>query len=317
MNADEKMAYAALCKTPQMQKKVSKALTLIADTIKPDHSHVAFSVGKDSSVVLHLCAQIFPSIPALFCSTEQKEYLDNYNDTINQWKFHFDANVQETMLTPYNWEPRKSIKQILNAPIDDVCYLGLRKSESKARRISLSKFGLSHEYTGGGARVCPIANWTDQDVWSYIAYHDIPTLGFYDSVSKSSAKSRTSVFLGTGHSGTSLATESRFYASKHSFHFHEWERRNPDVVKLMRCYYELKSTDIVGVECYDFLEAKGYAVPSIRVDQFQLLKTFDTFRDAKAKFAYLSLAAWALCCRIYGVSPNERLDEVIDQLRPE
>lgn len=316
MDKAEKLAYAALGRTPKMKNKISDALALIADTLKPGHSHVAFSLGKDSSVVLHLCMQIEPRIPALFCSTEQKEYLDNYNEIIYQWQERFNANICETMLTPHNWQPRKSIKEILDAPKDDVCYLGLRKSESKNRRISLSKLGLSHDYAAGGSRVCPIANWADQDVWAYIAYNDLPTLSFYDSVPKSSAKSRTSVFLGTGHSGTSIAVESRFYASKHSFHFQEWEKHNEDVVRLMRCYYELKDTTITGVECYNFLEQKGYPVSSARVNQFESLKDFRRFDLAKERFPYLSLAAWVLCCRIYGVTPDERLDEIINQLCP-
>lgn len=319
MDEAERLSLAALGRTPGFQRTFVKAIELVKTTYRTGQSHVAFSCGKDSAVTLHLCQQVDQNVPALFCSTEQKNYLDNYDEIIQRWQSEFQANIKETMLTPYNWEPRRSIRQILNAPSNDVCFLGLRKAESKARRISLSKFGLSHEYATGGTRICPIANWTDQHVWAYIALHNLPYLSFYDSVPKFSAKGRTSVFLGTGHDGTALAVEARCYANAHSFHFKRWEEENPDVVRLMRCFWEIKSLDVTGKRALAFLESKGVPVPEQRLAMFDTMKAKNvaTFTDAKGKFPYLSMAAWVLFKQIYGVVSNESFDDIVDQLRPQ
>ena len=316
MDNIERQTYAALGALPKQQRKFKQAIALIQDTYIPNQSHVAFSCGKDSSVVLHLALQVAADIPALFCSTEQKQYLDDYNSVIKNWQLREKANIKEIMLTPYNWQPNKTIKEIINAPIDDVCYLGLRKSESKARRITLNKLGLNYDYANGGKRVCPIANWTTQDVWSYIAYYDLPTLGFYDSLNKTHAHSRTSVFLGTGHAGNDLAVESRFHATAYSYQFYEWEQENYDIRTLMKCYSLIKDLPIIGEACYNKLSSLGQPVPARRIEQFETLKQVSSFREAKAKYPYFSLAAWALFSKIYGVQTHETIDQIIDQLSP-
>jgi 3'-phosphoadenosine 5'-phosphosulfate sulfotransferase (PAPS reductase)/FAD synthetase len=318
MDEAEQLAFSGLAKTKRFQEKVEKAIRLIQETYRKQHSHVAYSCGKDSTVVFHLVQQIDPSVPAYFCSTEQKNYIDNYEEVCAMQSKGFGSIIKEVMLTPVNWEPNKSIKDIIDAPLNDTCYLGLRKSESKNRRIALSKFGLHHYYKSGGERVCPIANWTDIDVWAYIAANNLPCLSFYDSVPKTSAKSRTSVFLGTGHNGSSLAVESRYYASKHNFHFQNWESENQDIVRLMRCLWELKKIKASGDAAYNLLEAASYPVPPKRIEQFLFFreKHLNLFLTAKAFFPYLSMAAWLLYKRIYEVNSNETLDSIIDQLRP-
>jgi phosphoadenosine phosphosulfate reductase len=308
MDDAERLAFQGLYKTKALQNKIKSALTAIEENYIPGHSHVAFSCGKDSLVVLDLVRQIDPSVPALFCSTEQKNYMDNYEFVCNSLS-EDGAIIRETMLTPLNWKPKKSIRDILNPPEDDICYLGLRKQESKVRRISLSRFGISHTYKSGGKRVCPIANWTNSDVWAYIYGKGLPYLSFYDSVPKTSPKGRTSVFLGTGHSNTPLAVESRYYVCRHNHHFQLWEESNPDIVDLMRLFWQLKSNVIDhGRLLFKLSEA--------RRKQLDRLCGITYFHEAKQMFPYLSMAAWCLYKEIKEINNDETPDSIIDQLRP-
>lgn len=317
MDEIEKEGLAAIARSPRFQQKINKALDLIRESYQQGLSYVAYSCGKDSAVVLHLVQQVDPLVPALFCSTEQKNYLDNDEDVIRR-QIQKGGRIQETMLTPYNWAPNLSIQEILNPPKNSTKYLGLRKSESPARRIALCKFGLTYEYKGGGGRVCPIANWSDTDVWTYIARYDLPYLSFYDSISMRSRRSRTSVFVGTGRDNSRMAEEIRSYIYKHSPSFRRWEEENSDIVRLMRCFWELSRAQVSGPQSAQYLQDQGVPISDRRLAQLDdwAKHSVRHFCEAKTLVPYLSMATWALYKQIYEVENDETIDGIIDQLRP-
>lgn len=63
----------------------------------------------------------------------------------------------------------------------DLHIIGMRKAESKHRRIMLSKKGSIYQAKSREALTCcPIANLTNDDIWAYIFVNDLKYLSIYD-----------------------------------------------------------------------------------------------------------------------------------------
>ncbi|MBS1766273.1 MAG: sulfate adenylyltransferase subunit CysD [Acidobacteria bacterium] len=176
-----------------------------------------YSIGKDSSVMLHLARKAFypapPPFPLLHVDTT--------------WKFkemyaHRDRMAREsgmTLLTHTNREAlaagvnpfthgssyytdvmkTEGLKQALDLHGFDVVFGGARRDEEKSRakeRI-FSVRSLGHRWDpkrqrpelwnlyntrlaqGETLRVFPISNWTEADIWQYIRDEDIPIVPLY------------------------------------------------------------------------------------------------------------------------------------------
>lgn len=176
-----------------------------------------YSVGKDSSVMLHLARKAFhpapPPFPLLHVDTG--------------WKFkamyaHRDRMVAESgmkLLTHINPDglaagvgpfthgsnyhtdvmKTQALKQALDLHGFDVVFGGARRDEEKSRakervfsfrgpghrwdpkaqRPELWNLYNTHIRAGETIRVFPISNWTEQDVWSYILQESIPIVPLY------------------------------------------------------------------------------------------------------------------------------------------
>lgn len=176
-----------------------------------------YSIGKDSSVMLHLARKAFypasPPFPLLHVDTT--------------WKFremiaHRDRVVAETgmeLLVHTNQEglqagvdpfthgsghytdvmKTQALKQALDRHGFDVVLGGARRDEEKSRakervfsfrsaghrwepkaqRPELWNLYNTHTRPGESIRVFPISNWTERDVWHYIAQEDIDIVPLY------------------------------------------------------------------------------------------------------------------------------------------
>ncbi len=59
-------------------------------------------------------------------------------------------------------------------------FLGLRKAESRVRRMTLSRKGMIYQTSDRSTwTACPLANWTGEDVWAYILTNNLPYLESY------------------------------------------------------------------------------------------------------------------------------------------
>lgn len=176
-----------------------------------------YSVGKDSSVLLHLARKAFfpapPPFPLLHVDTG--------------WKFqamyaHRDRMVAESgarlisHINPagvaagvgpfshgsnYHTDVMKTqaLKQALDANGFDVVFGGARRDEEKSRakervfsfrsvnhrwdpkaqRPELWNLYNAHIRPGESIRVFPISNWTELDIWQYIHAENIPIVPLY------------------------------------------------------------------------------------------------------------------------------------------
>lgn len=176
-----------------------------------------YSIGKDSSVMLHLARKAFwpstPPFPLLHIDTT--------------WKFRAmisfrDAILKETgitLVTHTNWQgvtdnispfttdsnrytavmKTDALKQALNAGKYDIVIGGARRDEesSRAKERVFSFRSSEHRWDpklqraelwnlynarlnkGETMRVFPLSNWTELDIWKYIAQESIPIVPLY------------------------------------------------------------------------------------------------------------------------------------------
>lgn len=195
-------AYRLHAKLPAYQRRVEQANTIIKDILKiVKNPYVAFSCGKDSSVLAHLVLQHKPCIALRFLSSGETRLVHNVDDVLNHYR-ELGAEIQEINIDRVfsdewkdaTWtEQRKAGNkdmELLNDRKFDCIFMGLRIQESRARAISLKQCqteGLprySYKYKQGKRenmiRCCPLANWTTEDIGAYITEHNLPYLDWYD-----------------------------------------------------------------------------------------------------------------------------------------
>jgi sulfate adenylyltransferase subunit 2 len=201
-----------------MKQLESESIEIIREAVATARNPVMmYSVGKDSSVMLHLARKAFypapPPFPLLHVDT--------------QWKFkemyaHRERMVRESgmrLLTHTNPEgiaagvgpfthgsnyhtdvmKTQALKQALDQHGFDLVFGGARRDEEKSRakerifsfrsaghrwdpkaqRPELWNLYNTRIQPGASIRVFPISNWTEQDIWNYILQERIPIVPLY------------------------------------------------------------------------------------------------------------------------------------------
>jgi sulfate adenylyltransferase subunit 2 len=175
-----------------------------------------YSIGKDSAVMLHLALKAFapalPPFPLLHVDTNWK-FRDMYalRDEVARNSgmrliVHKNPEAEAKGINPFYhgaahtdlWKT-EGLKQALDYHRFDAAFGGARRDEEKSRakeRI-FSFRSASHGWDpknqrpelwnlynarinpGESIRVFPLSNWTELDVWSYIAREDISVVPLY------------------------------------------------------------------------------------------------------------------------------------------
>jgi sulfate adenylyltransferase subunit 2 len=176
-----------------------------------------YSVGKDSSVLLHLLHKAFhpapPPIPLLHVDTTWK-FRDMYTlrDSVPerygvQLAVHVNQDGLRDGVGPFSHGATRhtdimktqALRQALDAGRYDAAIGGARRDEEKSRakerifsfrsaqhrwdpknqRPELWNLYNTRIHTGESVRVFPISNWTELDVWLYIYRENIPVVPLY------------------------------------------------------------------------------------------------------------------------------------------
>ncbi|PWC87660.1 hypothetical protein TSO5_23555 [Azospirillum sp. TSO5] len=176
-----------------------------------------YSVGKDSSVLLHLAMKAFhpskPPFPLLHVDTTWKfremiEFRDRTAQELGiDLMVHINQDGVRQGIGPFTHGSAvhtdvmktQSLKQALNAHGFDAAFGGARRDEEKSRakeRI-FSFRTASHRWEpknqrpelwslyngrinkGESIRVFPLSNWTELDIWQYIHQENIPVVPLY------------------------------------------------------------------------------------------------------------------------------------------
>jgi sulfate adenylyltransferase subunit 2 len=182
-----------------------------------DRPVMLYSIGKDSSVMLHLAMKAFapakPPFPLLHVDTTWKfQAMYEFRDALVE-KLDLDLIVYrneecvERGINPFDhgsalhtdmWKTQ-GLKQALDRYGFDAAFGGARRDEEKSRakeRIfslrseehrwdpKLQRPELWHLYNvrrnqGESIRVFPLSNWTELDVWQFIYREEIPIVPLY------------------------------------------------------------------------------------------------------------------------------------------
>jgi phosphoadenosine phosphosulfate reductase len=237
---------------PAFNRRVARAAEIVrrglALCARP---YVAFSGGKDSEVVLHLVVQQKPDVDVVwlhqgaeFPDTEELVYRLAREWNLNLHVVHVKPGLLELLeeygayglpvRTPYRQgdvtrrlirEP--SLRVAKEFGFDGV-FMGLRKEESRTRKITLAVNGELHLAKYDGLwHVNPLADWSGEDVWAYINGLGLPYNAVYD---KTRFQPREWIRT-TPWAGGTGKEEGRFQFLKYYYPelFDEFARRFPNV----------------------------------------------------------------------------------------
>ena len=178
-----------------------------------------YSVGKDSSVMLHLARKAFHPgkipFPIMHIDTMWKfsEMIDFRDKTAEDLGVdlivHINPEGKEMGMNPFIHGSSKhtdvmktdGLKQALDKYQFDVAFGGARRDEEKSRakerifsfrtskhrwdpknqRPELWNLYNSRKNRGESIRVFPLSNWTELDIWQYIHLEKIPIVPLYFS----------------------------------------------------------------------------------------------------------------------------------------
>ncbi len=175
-----------------------------------------YSVGKDSSVMLHLARKAFwpapPPFPLLHVDTTWK-FREMYAhrdraaaEAGMELIVHRNPEAEAKGINPFDHGPAhtdlwktEGLKQALDAHGFDLAFGGARRDEEKSRAKErvFSFRSAGHRWDpkkqrpelwclyngrharGESVRVFPLSNWTELDVWEYVARESIPVVPLY------------------------------------------------------------------------------------------------------------------------------------------
>jgi sulfate adenylyltransferase subunit 2 len=176
-----------------------------------------YSIGKDSSVMLHLAMKAFypspPPFPLLHVDTTWKfremiEFRDRMARELNmELLVHVNEEGLKAGVNPFTHGSSKytdimkteALRQALSKHKFDAAFGGARRDEEKSRakerifsfrdanhrwdpknqRPELWRLYNTRVQRGESIRVFPLSNWTELDVWLYIHRENIPVVPLY------------------------------------------------------------------------------------------------------------------------------------------
>jgi len=176
-----------------------------------------YSIGKDSSVMLHLAMKAFypskPPFPLLHVDTTWKfrEMIAFREETVKRLGLNLIVHINEDGvrrgINPFDSGSNlhtqvmktEALKQALDKYGFDAAFGGARRDEEKSRakervfsfrsenhswdpknqRPELWKIYNARIRKGESIRVFPLSNWTELDIWQYVMAESIPIVPLY------------------------------------------------------------------------------------------------------------------------------------------
>jgi sulfate adenylyltransferase subunit 2 len=196
----------------------AESIEIIREAVaKADKPVMMYSIGKDSSVMLHLAQKAFwptvPPFPLLHIDTTWKfREMIAFRDRIAaesgvKLLVHINRQRLTEGVSPFTYDSERyttmmkteSLKQALDAGGFDIVMGGARRDEERSRakerifsfrsaghrwdpkiqRPELWNLYNARIHPGETIRVFPLSNWTEGDIWQYIAQENIPIVGLY------------------------------------------------------------------------------------------------------------------------------------------
>jgi len=203
---------------PHLDRLEAESIHIIREVMaEAENPVMLYSVGKDSSVMLHLARKAFypspPPFPLLHVDTRWKfQAMYDFRDYMAQESgmdllVHINPDGVAKNINPLDHGSAlhtdimktQSLKQDLDHYKFDVAFGGARRDEEKSRakervfsfrtathqwdpknqRPELWNLYNGKKNPGESIRVFPISNWTELDIWQYIYREQIPIVPLY------------------------------------------------------------------------------------------------------------------------------------------
>ncbi len=204
--------------TPHLRALEAEAIEIMREVVAEARNPVLlYSIGKDSTVMMHIARKAFypatPPFPFLHIATTW-DFADmiRYRDLLAKaldidLRVYTNEDGLRRGINPVASGPTvhaqvmstEGLKQALDKWVFDAAFGGGRRDEEKSRakeRVFSFRspqhtwdprnqrpelWNLYNTRVSGGAsiRVFPLSNWTEIDVWSYIAAEEIPVVPLY------------------------------------------------------------------------------------------------------------------------------------------
>ncbi len=209
------MAFDSLTHLKRLEAEAIFIMREVAAEFK--NPVMLYSIGKDSSVMLHLAMKAFypskPPFPLLHVDTTWKfrEMIAFRDNTVKDLGLdlirHTNPDGLRDNINPFdhgsnvytNIMKTDALKQALTAGGFDAAFGGARRDEEKSRakerifsfrtanhgwdpktqRPELWNLYNTRVKPGESIRVFPISNWTELDIWQYILMENIPIVPLY------------------------------------------------------------------------------------------------------------------------------------------
>jgi sulfate adenylyltransferase subunit 2 len=201
-----------------LQRLEAESIHIMREVVaEADNPVLLYSIGKDSSVMLHLARKAFfpapPPFPLLHVDTTWK-FQDMYRfrdrmvqETGMRLLVHINHEGLARGIGPFTHGPAihtdvmktQALKQALNMYAFDAALGGARRDEETSRakerifsfrsahhrwdpknqRPELWRLYNAKKHKGESMRVFPLSNWTELDIWHYIHLEHIPIVPLY------------------------------------------------------------------------------------------------------------------------------------------
>lgn len=190
---------------------------------------VGCSFGKDSMVLLHLAREVKPDIKVFSVMTRFKppETLAFKEYATSLWNLNITTYQSGESISPelYRTAPDECCRKLKVLPTMEAIkdlglnawIAGLRRTEG-VTRINLQEV---EHYEGGLAKINPILDWTEAEIWRYTALNHIPVNPLYAKGYRSlgclpcskpySETERGGRWVGTSNAGGECGIHSKMY----------------------------------------------------------------------------------------------------------
>ncbi|WP_414631260.1 sulfate adenylyltransferase subunit CysD [Achromobacter sp. UBA2119] len=216
--AQSRNTAVATAITPHLLRLEAESIHIIREAVaEADNPAMLYSVGKDSSVMLHLARKAFypapPPFPLLHVDTRWK-FREMYmfrdqmaRESGMELLVHVNPEAIAKNINPFDHgsalhtdiTKTEGLKQALDKFKFDVVFGGARRDEEKSRakerifsfrtrthrwdpksqRPELWNLYNARKGAGESIRVFPLSNWTEMDIWHYIYSEQIPVVPLY------------------------------------------------------------------------------------------------------------------------------------------
>lgn len=182
-----------------MRNKILKSQNIIFNSLYFSKGYIAWTGGKDSTVILHLIKNLLGEVIWPVFVNDTKDMFEEQKDFITKLVHNWNLNK----FTIYEEDKVKAIKLLIKEKNPEFIMTGIRWDEHEAR-ANEDFFSPRNTHL----RINPILHWTEEDVWNYTEEYDVPYCKLYDDGYRSlGEKSKTKEATNGERSGRELGKE--------------------------------------------------------------------------------------------------------------